>query len=124
MSVWSSFFLLLFSHGALARDPSFSPQPPSPSRALFTTSPPAPFDMVQREVFTSSENGYQFFRKPALLYTSNGSLLAFAEGHSSASSADRARDSEGVVIVMKRSIDGGNTWSPLSLVIANPAGTP
>lgn len=122
MTWLSSLLKLLFSCGALAGAPSFSFHGhQTPPEASFTITPPAPADMVQRDVFTSSENGYHCFRRPALLYTSNGTLLAFAEGHST-SCADS--DTEGVVIVVKRSNDGGITWSPLSLVISGPTGMP
>ena len=74
-----------------------------------------PPGMVQKDVFTSSEGGYHCFRMPALIYTCESSLLAFAEGRGqhTGSCSDQAGD---VVIVMRRSSDGGMTWSPLSLV--------
>ena len=73
-------------------------------------------------VFQNGADGYPFFRIPSLLYISATLLLAFAEGR-------RQRQDHGQVdIVLKRSIDGGASWSALSVVhtetratIGNPA---
>lgn len=55
-------------------------------------------------IFKAGENGYACFRIPALIYTKNGSLLAFAE-------ARRANcgDSGDIDLVIKRSSDKGKT---------------
>ena len=67
------------------------------------------------EVFKAGELGYNCFRTPSLLFTSKGTLLAFAEGRGLHSDvcADLYRD---VDIVLKRSSDYGHTWSNLSVV--------
>lgn len=75
---------------------------------------PPPADMVQVDVFTSSEGDYHCFRTPSLLYTSNGTLLAFAEGRGRHTGS--CSDLGDVVIVVKRSNDDGMTWGPLSIV--------
>ena len=66
------------------------------------------------EVYKAGDLGYECFRIPSLLFTSKGTLLAFAEGRGqhSKSCADRGD----VHIVLKRSADYGNTWSDMTVV--------
>ena len=66
------------------------------------------------EVYTAGDLGYECFRIPSLLFTSKGTLLAFAEGRGlhSKSCADRGD----VHIVLKRSTDNGKSWSSLTVV--------
>lgn len=66
------------------------------------------------EVYKAGDLGYECFRIPSLLFTSKGTLLAFAEGRGqhSKSCADRGD----VHIVLKRSTDYGNTWSDMTVV--------
>ena len=62
-------------------------------------------------VFQSGTEGYHTFRIPAIVTNSAGDLLAFCEGRKT------SRDDHGDVdLVLKRSPDGGRTWSPLTLV--------
>lgn len=61
-------------------------------------------------VYTSGTEGYHTFRIPAILATP-GHLLAFAEGRVSGGG-----DSGDIDLVLKRSTDGGSTWSDLSVV--------
>lgn len=76
-----------------------------------------PPDMVLTDVFGSSEADLHCYRRPALLLTSGGTLLAFAE---------RERQENGtcwqfgaaVSVVVRRSQDGGATWSTPEVVIA------
>ncbi len=63
-------------------------------------------DVLYTDLFASG-TGYASYRIPALLATSAGSVLAFAEGRVVAS--DHAQND----IVMRRSADGGNTWAPM-----------
>lgn len=58
--------------------------------------------------FTSSEGIYDYFTRPMLLRTSMGSLLAFAEAKRG--SCEHVASSD---LVLKRSVDGGATWSDL-----------
>lgn len=62
-------------------------------------------------VYTSGTEGYHTFRIPALLRTPNY-LLAFAEGRLTGGG-----DSGEIDLVLKRSKDGGATWSDLSVVV-------
>lgn len=60
-------------------------------------------------VFASGEDGYNTYRIPALIRTSKGSLVAFAEAR--ASQADAANNA----IVTKISADGGGTWGKMAV---------
>lgn len=62
------------------------------------------------DVFTKGESGYGGIRIPALLVTQKGTLLAFAEGRRTLG------DQSANDIILKRSTDGGSTWSPLQVV--------
>ena len=62
-------------------------------------------------VFTSGTEGYHTFRIPALLTTPK-QLLAFCEGR-----LESGSDSGDIDLVLKRSADGGATWSDLSVVV-------
>lgn len=64
-----------------------------------------------QDVYISGQGGYHTYRIPALLTAANGDLLAFAEGRKT-SRADHGD----VDLVLRRSSDGGRTWSPLQLV--------
>ena len=67
---------------------------------------------AQTPVFVSGQDGYKAFRIPALLKLPSGALLAFAEGRVNGPS-----DWGNIDMVMKRSTDGGRTWSPLQVVV-------
>ncbi len=72
---------------------------------------------TQQDLFTSYQEGYSIFRIPSLIVAPDGTLLAFCEGRSSIS------DQGYVEIVLKRSADGGVTWSPLQVVASDPPNT-
>ncbi|MEU0741310.1 exo-alpha-sialidase [Streptomyces sp. NPDC006134] len=55
--------------------------------------------------------GYACFRIPAIVRTTRGTLLAFAEGR-----VLNCGDAADIDIVLKRSTDGGRTWGPLTVV--------
>jgi sialidase-1 len=61
--------------------------------------------------YTAKTEGYSAFRIPAVVETRSGDLLAFAEGRS-----DGLGDAGNIDTVVKRSADGGCTWSPLRVV--------
>ena len=73
----------------------------------FAAAPAAP-QLVT--VFTNGQEGYPAYRIPSLTRTKGGTLLAFAEGRMS------LRDHAENDIVLKRSTNGGLTWSALQLV--------
>ena len=65
-------------------------------------------------VFVSGTEGYKSFRIPAIVRAKNGDLMAFCEGR-----VDGSGDFGNIKIVLKRSSDGGKTWSPLQIVANN-----
>ncbi len=70
------------------------------------------------EVYVAGEKGYSTFRIPSVIATARGTLLAFAEGR-----RDGAGDAGDIDLVLKRSQDGGVTWSPLQVVGDNGPNT-
>ena len=85
--------------------------------ALHTFAVPATSD-----VFVSGQEGYNTFRIPAVVATTNGTLLVFAEGRKRGGG-----DSGDIDLVLKRSTDGGRIWSKLQVVwddAANTCGNP
>jgi sialidase-1 len=67
-----------------------------------------------KAVFVSGAEGYKSFRIPAIVKAKNGDLLAFCEGR-----VNNAGDFGNIKIVLKRSNDGGKTWSALQIVASN-----
>jgi sialidase-1 len=65
----------------------------------------------QTDLFIGGEGGYHTYRIPALIATPKGTLLAFVEGRKD-SSSDHGHNE----ILMRRSLDGGRTWTPMQLV--------
>lgn len=68
--------------------------------------------LTQVDLFTSGHEGYHTFRIPALAVTTQGTLLAFAEGRKYGRG-----DAGEIDLVLKRSFDNGVTWQPLQLVV-------
>jgi sialidase-1 len=62
-------------------------------------------------VYQAGDDGYHTYRIPSIVRSAGGDLLAFAEGRKNGPS-----DHGDIDIVLKRSSDGGRTWSPLQLV--------
>ena len=84
--------------------------------ALLTGPPPAwgtpTADFAQQVLFSAAqEEGYACFRIPAIVETTRGTLLAFAEGR-----RDNCGDAGDIDLVLRRSHDGGRTWGPLEVV--------
>ena len=61
--------------------------------------------------FVSGQGGYHTYRIPAIVRTTNGTLLAFCEGRKTSSS-----DAGDIDIVLRRSTNNGATWLPMTLV--------
>src|SRR4051794_20224646 len=78
---------------------------------------------TQIEVFRAGEGEYHTYRIPALIVSAKGTLLAFCEGRRGSSS-----DSGDIDVLLRRSMDGGKTWSSIQKVadmggdtVGNPA---
>ncbi|MEU7414663.1 exo-alpha-sialidase [Streptomyces sp. NPDC042638] len=66
----------------------------------------------QQVLFKAAQDpGYACFRIPAVVRTTDGAVLAFAEGR-----VLNCGDAADIDIVVKRSTDGGRTWGPLQVV--------
>jgi len=63
------------------------------------------------DVYTSGRDGYHTYRIPAIVVTKAGTVLAFAEGRKNSKG-----DSGDIDMFVKRSTDGGLTWSAQQLV--------
>ena len=63
------------------------------------------------EVYQSGDGGYHTFRIPSVIAARNGTLLAFAEARRFG-----ANDAGDIDLVVKRSGDGGRSWSSLEVV--------
>ncbi|MFF8606967.1 exo-alpha-sialidase [Streptomyces sp. NPDC015346] len=86
---------------------SSSPAPASVTRALVPAQVSMPF---------KAGEDYHCTRIPALVTTRSGALLAFAEGRVREERAG-CHDVGDNDLVLKRSTDGGRTWSPLERVV-------
>lgn len=70
----------------------------------------------QTDLFVGGEGGYHSYRIPALIATPKGTLLAIVEGRK-----DSADDHGHNELLMRRSLDGGDTWTPVQLVKSDGA---
>lgn len=67
--------------------------------------------LEQIDVYVSGRDGYHTYRIPAAIATPSGALLAFCEGRKTSS-----RDHGDIDLLVKRSEDGGRTWSRQQIV--------
>ena len=65
-------------------------------------------------VYTSGTDGHKSYRIPAIIRSPGGELLAFAEGRVNGSD-----DFGNIEIVLKRSLDLGKTWGPMTVIANN-----
>ena len=67
------------------------------------------------DVFVSGHEGYAGYRIPAIEAAPDGTLLAFAEARKY-NLADPGGKGQEIDLVLKRSTDGGETWSAMKLI--------
>lgn len=72
----------------------------------------------QIDLYVGNTEGYHTLRIPSLVMTVSGTVLAFCEGR-----RDGREDSGDIDLVLRRSEDGGQTWSPLQVVWNDPGNT-
>jgi sialidase-1 len=65
----------------------------------------------KQNLFTAGEHGYHTFRIPSLLVTGEGTVLAFCEARKNG-----AGDAGDIDVVLRRSLDNGDTWEPLQVI--------
>jgi sialidase-1 len=68
--------------------------------------------MNQAALFTSGTDGYFRYRIPALVVSTQGTVLAFCEAR-----RHSGHDDDEIDIVLRRSFDGGQTWEARQLVV-------
>jgi sialidase-1 len=94
----------------------------------FSRNEPRDMPIESTDVFKERTGGYFAYRIPALETAADGSLLAFAEARKY-NLDDPGFGKQDIDLVLKRSEDGGRTWSPMQLIedpgelwsAANPA---
>ena len=74
--------------------------------------------LLLTDVFVAGENGYHTYRIPSAIVTLKGTLLAFAEARKSG-----AGDAGDIDLVMRRSHDGGRSWTPMEVIGDNGPNT-
>jgi len=65
----------------------------------------------EHDVYICRADGYNTYRIPSIMKTDKGTLLAFCEGR-----VDNMDDHGTIHLLLKRSEDGGRTWSGASIV--------
>ncbi|MCX6361980.1 MAG: sialidase family protein [Armatimonadetes bacterium] len=73
---------------------------------------------TSQTLFAAGDAGRHTYRIPALAVTTRGTLLAFCEGRRGSSS-----DAGDIDLVMRRSTDGGRTWSEMQVVWSDGGNT-
>jgi sialidase-1 len=63
------------------------------------------------DVFISGTDSYHTYRIPAIIVTTNGTVLAFCEGRKNSRS-----DTGKIDLLLKRSTDGGKTWGTKQII--------
>jgi sialidase-1 len=98
--------------GALALSLSLPPGSAAAGEPAPPAEPPATTAFEEQVLYRAAEDGgYACFRIPAVVSTTDDTLLAFAEGR-----RDNCDDAGDIDLVVKRSTDGGRTWGPMRLV--------
>jgi sialidase-1 len=66
---------------------------------------------VYKDLFVSGQDGYHTYRIPSIITTQKGTILAFCEGRKNSKS-----DTGDIDMLLKRSIDGGKTFCPQTII--------
>lgn len=105
--------LLATPTAAAANPATANPVTAAATQTPATATDPATAPSFAQQVLfkAAQEQGYTCFRIPAIVKTLDGTLLAFAEGR-----VLNCGDTADIDVVLKRSTDGGLTWSPLQVV--------
>ena len=74
---------------------------------------------MKMNLFTSGNDGYHSYRIPSIIITQSETLLAFCEGR-----RNNRRDHGDIDLLVKRSEDGGKTWSDQQVVYGEPGEIP
>ena len=72
-------------------------------------------NVEQIDLWRSGSDGYHTYRIPALVVTKDNSILVFCEGRK-----HQRGDTGDIALLVKRSTDGGATWSSQSVVWDDP----
>jgi len=67
--------------------------------------------VLRKDIFNRKTDGYHTYRIPTMVVTGKGTILVFVEGRKT-----HRRDHGDVDLLMKRSEDGGRTWSKQVLI--------
>ena len=67
--------------------------------------------VLRKDIFSRKTDGYHTYRIPTMVVTAKGTILVFVEGRKT-----HRRDHGDVDLLMKRSEDGGRTWSKQVLI--------
>lgn len=70
--------------------------------------------MDQQVLFKADEAGYKLHRIPALAITAAGTVLAMCEAR-----RHNGHDDDEIDLILRRSLDGGQTWGPRQTVITD-----
>ncbi len=73
---------------------------------------------TSEDLWTAGQGEYHSYRIPALITAANGDLLAFCEGRKNSAS-----DAGNIDLLLRRSADGGKTWTPTQIIVDAGTGT-
>ncbi len=68
-------------------------------------------ELTETDLYISGSQGYRSYRIPAMITTDSGVVLAFAEGR-----RDGRGDAGAIATLLRRSLDGGETWGEMQVV--------
>src|ERR1051326_555517 len=79
--------------------------------AVLATCSQAAHQLQQQDIFVRGADGHHTYRIPSLIVTKKRIVLAFCEGRKKSAS-----DTGDIDVLLKRSVDGGKTWSAPQVV--------